>query len=534
MVKGQELPLALVVVIPSLLFISFRLVFRRPLYFLPGPPGQRSLLGLEHDFEMDPIKRLHEWHNNHGVVYKLPGCFWTDILVLSDPRALQHILHTSAYGYRKANDQLFFTSMILGKGLTFAEGAAHQKQRKLLNPAFSATQLKRFLLLFQNSTTELLKKVEERMRNGENRVDILRLASKLALDAVGESTFGHRFGAFDGESDDLFTANKIAFVALRKPSQGNLLTRALRRHIPIWLSEKLSSVFQTKDVQNARSAGEVRRKKARDILSQAMQNGSVADEKNKDILSVLVRCNDAEELKQRMTEEEVVAQTTSIMQAGHHVSGATMAWLFYELAKHPEDQERIVDEIKTFRTKLGSISKLTSSDYDAMPYLNAVIKESLRFHSVISLLNREATYDDSIPLTSPIVSTTGENITCIPVKKGQRIMLDVASYHWLKDVWGSDAHQWNPSRFLDPEMKKKQTNIGVFSNILTFSGGVQGCIGWRFALMETQIIVAGVLERFELSLPEGVEIVGVRTAIYVPMLEGKIEEVPLLLKLRRS
>ncbi|KAI3615648.1 cytochrome p450 [Moniliophthora roreri] len=486
MVKGQELPLALVVVIPSLLFISFRLVFRRPLYFLPGPPGQRSLLGLEHDFEMDPIKRLHEWHNNHGVVYKLPGCFWQ----------------------LELNDRL----------IDFVPGAAHQKQRKLLNPAFSATQLKRFLLLFQNSTTELLKKVEERMRNGENRVDILRLASKLALDAVGESTFGHRFGAFDGESDDLFTANKIAFVALRKPSQGNLLTRALRRHIPIWLSEKLSSVFQTKDVQNARSAGEVRRKKARDILSQAMQNGSVADEKNKDILSVLVRCNDAEELKQRMTEEEVVAQTTSIMQAGHHVSGATMAWLFYELAKHPEDQERIVDEIKTFRTKLGSISKLTSSDYDAMPYLNAVIKESLRFHSVISLLNREATYDDSIPLTSPIVSTTGENITCIPVKKGQRIMLDVASYHWLKDVWGSDAHQWNPSRFLDPEMKKKQTNIGVFSNIL----------------METQIIVAGVLERFELSLPEGVEIVGVRTAIYVPMLEGKIEEVPLLLKLRRS
>ncbi|EEB87509.1 hypothetical protein MPER_15120, partial [Moniliophthora perniciosa FA553] len=135
---------------------------------------------------MDPMKRLHEWYNDHGVAYKLPGCFWTDILVLSDPQALQHILHTSAYGYRKANDQLFFTSMILGKGLTFAEGVAHQKQRKLLNPAFSATQLKRFLLLFQNSTSELLNKVEERVRNGENTVDISRLVSKLALDAVGE------------------------------------------------------------------------------------------------------------------------------------------------------------------------------------------------------------------------------------------------------------------------------------------------------------------------------------------------------------
>jgi len=89
----------------------------------------------------------------------------------------------------------------------------------------------------------------------------------------------------------------------------------------------------------------------------------------------------------------------------------------------------------------------------------------------------------------------------------------------LPSVWGPVADQWNPERFLN----LKQTSLGVYSNLMNFSGGVRSCIGWQFAVIEMQIIAVALLENFEFSLPPQNE----KTRIYrkpsrmmVPMVEG--------------
>jgi cytochrome P450 len=60
--------------------------------------------------------------------------------------------------------------------------------------------------------------------------------------------------------------------------------------------------------------------------------------------------------------------------AGHDTTAATLTWTLWELAKHPEDQARIRAEVAAAQAKKSSDEKLTSSDYDRMDYLNAVIK----------------------------------------------------------------------------------------------------------------------------------------------------------------
>ncbi|KAK7061064.1 hypothetical protein VNI00_000799 [Paramarasmius palmivorus] len=382
------------------------------------------------------------------------------------------------------------------------------------------------------------------------QVDIATFATKLTLDAVGESTFGHKFDALEGGTDDLFRANKRASAITQNLTEFGLLFRAIQRHMPLSVSTRLFTMFPTDEVRRLKAAGDTRRATARDILMTAKQSGSASREENKDILSVLIMIRKKQSSACRMRKLLLKLRSVvrfwrqypwlnlfgrTIMQAGHHVTGVSMAWLFYDLATHPEDQQRVFNELNALRTQRGPGMELTASDYDAMPYFNAVIKESLRLHSVAPLMIREATFDDSIPLTTPVASTTGEEFSQIPVKKGQRVMLDFTSYHWLEDVWGTDAHTWNPSRFLDPEMKKNQVNVGVYSNLLIFSGGVQGCIGWRFALMEIQTMLAAVLERFEISIPDGVEIQGVRTAPVVPMVVGKLDDgmqVPVMMRRR--
>jgi hypothetical protein len=104
-----------------------------------------------------------------------------------------------------------------------------------------------------------------------------------------------------------------------------------------------------------------------------------------------VRSNQAEEPAKRMSDEEVIAQTSydillsfrlhcinlnkrTIIQAGHHTVGSLLSWICYELAKNPRDQERISEEIKVFRAQHGEDAEFTAKDYDKMSYLNAVIQ----------------------------------------------------------------------------------------------------------------------------------------------------------------
>jgi len=136
---------------------------------------------------------------------------------------------------------------------------------------------------------------------------------------------------------------------------------------------------------------------------------------------------------------------------------------------------------------------------------------------------REATQDDVIPLGSPIVAKSDEQVSSIHVRKGTPVDVAIGVYNRLPDIWGADANEFNPERFLNLD-KSKRSNIGVFANLLTFSGGTRGCIGWRFAVLQMQIIIVALVENFQISLPPQTE----KTRIYrkpigmmIPTVEGR-------------
>ncbi|KAK1229645.1 hypothetical protein PQX77_007281 [Marasmius sp. AFHP31] len=194
---------------------------------------------------------------------------------------------------------------------------------------------------------------------------------------------------------------------------------------------------------------------------------------------------------------------------------------------HPEDQSKVYEEIKQAREV--NPGELTSSDYDSMTHLTLILKEALRLHPVVPTVDREAMKNDILLLDFPVLSEGGKSVSEILVNEGQRIRVDISTYNRLESVWGEDASQWNPRRHLrlDSE-EKKQAQVGLFANILTFSGGPKGCIGWRFALMELEAIVFGLLEQFEFSIPPGLEIEPEFPVLAVPTVKGKESEGPQL------
>jgi cytochrome P450 len=85
-------------------------------------------------------------------------------------------------------------------------------------------------------------------------------------------------------------------------------------------------------------------------------------------------------------------------------------------------------------------------------------------HPIVHTLHRDATQDDVIPLASPIVMKSGEQVSSIHVKKGTPVDVTISVYNRLPEIWGADANEFNPDRFLNND-KSKSSNIGVFAGL---------------------------------------------------------------------
>ncbi|KAJ6564433.1 cytochrome P450 [Mycena capillaripes] len=151
--------------------------------------------------------------------------------------------------------------------------------------------------------------------------------------------------------------------------------------------------------------------------------------------------------------------------------------------------------------QLATLNATGDPDYDKMPRLNAIINEVLRFYSPLPLAERIAIEDCVLPLSQPLTTNTGAQISEIPIKKGQAFYIGIGSYHRLTSVWGSDAGVFRPSRWLE-EDPCKGAALGPYASVLAFSAGPGVCLGWRFAILEIQVFVPELVRQFSLSLPE--------------------------------
>jgi len=160
-----------------------------------------------------------------------------------------------------------------------------------------------------------------------------------------------------------------------------------------------------------------------------------------------------------------------------------------------------------------------------MPYTIAVIKETLRFYPVLYHIHRRASRDDVLPLTQPITTRSGKVIHELPIRKGTRIVASIAGYNRNKDLWGEDAHVFNPERWLSGTAKeKKATSLGVYANLMTFLGGARACIGWRFALIEIQAFITEIIGKFEFALTDKSKRVRRESSeLMTPTVEGEVE-----------
>ncbi|KIY62969.1 cytochrome P450 [Cylindrobasidium torrendii FP15055 ss-10] len=515
-----------------LVVIAYLLCRRKSL--LRGPPSPSWLLGHEGQIPLQATAGVLErkWTKEYGTAFRLASFTGKDAIFVNDPKALQYILGEKPYDFPRGGDITMMGTALLGPGITTMDGAYHQRQRKVLNPAFSPinSMANTWAVLLQDHGAKMIDSIRAQSEEGADHVvDILEWTAKYALDIVGLVAFRHDFGAISEPKVPLVEALAHAFdIAATKMNFVDLLMTMAAIRFPSCIPALIK--IPTPLQRAAREFKDLSRRTAMGIMQTALADPK--ERTGKDVVSSIASSYHSTDPGLKLSLDEVLAQMTTFVLAGQETTSSTMGFLLYELATHPADQERARAEVQELYGRKGNTT-LDAKDFESLSFVTAVAKEALRMHPSGHTLPRYSAAADVIPLATPVTLEDGTVTKSIPVRKGERILCSIISYNYLQSVWGADADEWNPERFLDG--REINSNVGLFGRLLSFSAGSRGCIAqWRLAVLEMQVVISLMLKNFVIRpAPDAKVKMMVTHFTTMPAVEGQEDKggrVPLILE----
>ncbi|PBK60601.1 cytochrome P450 [Armillaria solidipes] len=517
----------------SLACAAYRRWRRISISDVPGPECKSFLYGNLPEFLGGQAGETDfKWRNKYGDVFRIRAPLGEDRLFIADPKAIQYIYHVASYRFPKAEARRQISRLLFGPGLSNVDGDVHKRQRKIMLPGFGGPESKAFVPIFSQCAEKMCNKWKDEIELSNDQsivLDVTSWISRAALDAIGYAAFDYSFGALDGSDNQLTKVyTNLFFDIFGLPTKSSILSLSVMDHLPSAVVAFLMRNFPGR-LTHGMLANKLTTAVAKDLVkdkSEALLSGKG----RRDIMSLLVKANASGNAKTRLPEPELLAQMNTIILAGHETTANTLCFGLLEFCKHPEIQQRLRSEIHSTERAIRNDGRteFTSSDLDSMPYLSAVVKETLRYHAVVYNVLRVSSQDDVLPLSKPITTTSGKVLHELPIPKGLQIISSVAAYNRNKDIFGEDADVFNPERWLRESVPNTTASLGVYGSLFTFTGGARSCIGWRFAVLEMQMFLIQLVGSFEFSMAEDKDIRREATLVMTPTTEGEIEKGSLL------
>ncbi|KAF7349117.1 Cytochrome P450 [Mycena venus] len=462
---------------------AFALLFafrhKSSLRTIPGPISPSWIFGnmLELMIPLTYGEKEFAWQKIYGTVYRLRGCFGQQRLVISDPLALQHIIKSANFHHAQRKDAANI-ALYGAKSVPSLQGEEHRRLRAALSVGFTSAAVSEY----QEVLERIARRASDELEASSGKsINVCPILGSAALSAASELVFGI------GELDEDLVGD-ILKIMPRWPGQSKseILIDGIGARFPMFfhaatLYLRSFNLLRQVQAQAIRVGHKVLQERVAALESETVDLGH-------DLYTRLLANTSGN--KRKLTDDEITAQISVLLVAGHETTANTLAFGLLELARNPEFQKKLHEEVNTSQ---GNVQ------YDSLPLLNAFIKEVLRVYPAAALRERVALKDEIVPLSEGIVTTTGHRITQIPIRKGDQVMLALASYQRLQSLWGDDADSFNPYRWIEGKVHRGEA-IGPYANLLSFFGGPHVCPGWRFAILEMQAIISELIRKFSFTL----------------------------------
>ena len=327
--------------------------------------------------------------------------------------------------------------------------------RKLLSPTFTTGKLKSMIdpidLLADNSIAHI-KEMSQKSSSGFNIKPFLQ---GFSLDAINKVAFGIDTKCYKGENEDMILWTQKLMEGFAPTSKVEDFFFQVFFHLPeltpggFWNEYALKFAKLTKDVCDERDAKNI-------------HIGDFCDTLRKLKL----------EAKPPITDTMINSQGMIFITAGFETTSNTMGACLYFLAKNPDVQEKLYEEI----LDVVGDDHITYDTIRDLAYLEASIDETLRMHPPVICHFRSCVKDCVIK--------------GVPFKKGTNVQLAIQACHMDPELF-PEPDKFKPERFL----KENADQIVPYS-FRPFGAGPRVCIGQRFALTEVKLFMAKMLKEF--------------------------------------
>ncbi|KAJ7650920.1 cytochrome P450 [Roridomyces roridus] len=427
------------------------------------------------------------WQKEYGSVYRIKGCLGQNRLIISDPLAIKHIINTPTFTHPPGF--LRNAALAFGRSVASVQGDEHRRFRGAMSIGFSAKVVRSFAPIFTDVARKTIREWELLCTPGApTTLNVCQLLDRATLDIISQAALGIHINTVQDPQHPLAKSHTNILAAAFKRTSLTLMADHLSGFLPSFIFRQIVHL----PIASMQAVSAFRTVTERLIRTKADELGT--QEVANDLLSTI---RNGRSGNSKMTIPELTDQIRILLVAGQDPTSVILAWSLYWLAANPDFQAKLRLEIR-LATENAADGQL---DYDGMTLLNALVKETLRFHPAVPITERIATEDAVLPLAEAVVTSDGQRLSQLPVKKGQAIMIAIASYHRLEALWGEDAHEFNPSRWLDGNPCKGNA-LGPYGHLLSFLGGPRVCLGWRFGVLEAQVILSELIASFDFTLPE--------------------------------
>ncbi|PSS34908.1 Cytochrome P450 76A2 like [Actinidia chinensis var. chinensis] len=459
-----------------LLLLSWTKVRKSPTKQRPPGPAGWPVIGNMLDLGTMPHQNLYKLRFKYGPV------LWLELgsvntMVVQSAKAAEELFknHDPTFCDRKCPDALTSWSYNQGSLAIGNYGQYWRILRRLCSAELLVSKrVNETVALRRKCIDNMTRWIEEdsmasRACGGSGEVEICRFLFLMAFNVVGNLMLSRDLLEPRSEEGREFydAMNKIMEWA-GKPNVADFLPFLK------WLDPAGIKKNMDRDMGRAM-------KIASDFVKERIrQKGSGIEKVNKDFLDVVLEYKgDGKEGQDKISERNATIIVLEMFFAGSETTSSTIEWAMAELLRMPYSMRKVKDEIDQV---VGPNRKVEEGDIDALPYLQAVTKETLRLHPVI-------------PLLLPRNSLQDSNYMGYHIPKNTQVFVNAWAIGRDPESW-DDPLSFKPERFLGKNIEYK----GQHFELIPFGSGRRICVGFALAHRVVHLALATLLQSFDWEL----------------------------------
>lgn len=398
----------------------------------------------------DQFGTLERFHRKYGEIFYTPkSSLLPPYVIFSNPQAIEKVFTADPDLFEVGQQSTEPVRVLLGdNSLVLLNGNEHRKQRKLLMPPFHGERMKSYGQTMVDVTQEVI----SQWQVGQT-LCIRDYTQKISLEIILRTIFGIN----KGQRYDRLKAILVDYLDTFNSSLTSFFL-----FFP-WLQKDLGALTPwSKFLKQKRQIREI-------LQSECAHRRNTPETMDEDILSLLLSAR--YEDGKSMSDVEIQDELMTMLFAGHETTASSLAWSFYWLHRLPEVGHKL-------QAELDSLTQDTEfTDIAKLPYLSAVVSETLRLNPVVVFVGRQ--------LKQPF------ELMGYQLPAGTSLFPSIYLTHQRSDIY-PEPKKFKPERFIERQFSPYE--------YLPFGGGHRRCLGYAFALYEMKLVLATIMSQVELEL----------------------------------